>query len=195
MCRLCNGEYVRRGQVEPDIDRPRTIAGVLAVFDVDGVVADVRHRLRHLARQPKDWAGFFAAAERDPPLPVGVDLARAWAAGHDLVWLTGRPEHLRRVTTRWLTRHDLPADRLLMRPVGDRRAASLFKAERLARLRRVGWPDPGGSAGPLEIAVVVDDDVEVVALLKARGWPVYHADWMPVGGRVLDRAQEQDGRT
>jgi phosphoglycolate phosphatase-like HAD superfamily hydrolase len=49
---------------------------VLAVFDVDGVVADVRHRLRHVAHGRKNWNAFFAAAADDPPLEIGV----AWPA-------------------------------------------------------------------------------------------------------------------
>ncbi len=48
----------------------------LAVFDVDGVLADVRHRLRHVERRPKDWDAFFSAAVDDPPLAQGVALAR-----------------------------------------------------------------------------------------------------------------------
>lgn len=156
---------------------------MLAVFDVDGVVADVRHRLRHVARHPKNWTAFFAAAADDPPLEVGVDLAREWAAQHDLVWLTGRPEHLRGVTERWLAAHRLPADRLLMRPAHDRRPAKLFKADRLRGLAR-----------ETDVAVVVDDDPDVVALLTAQGWPVYAADWVPYA-EALRAAQERDGRT
>jgi hypothetical protein len=155
---------------------------VLAVFDVDGVVADVRHRVRYLRRSPKDWTAFFAAAERDPPLEVGVALAREWAAEHDIVWLTGRPEYLRRVTERWLRRQHLPVDRLLMRPTGDHRPAKLFKAEQL------------GGLGTTAVAVVVDDDPDVIELLTARGWPVYRADWAPLD-RALRNAQERDGRT
>lgn len=47
----------------------------LAVFDVDGVLAEVRHRLPHLEGRPKDWDAFFAAAQADPPLTEGVALA------------------------------------------------------------------------------------------------------------------------
>jgi len=137
---------------------------VLAVFDVDGVVADVRHRLRHVARGRKNWNAFFAAAADDPPLEIGVALAREWAAEHDLVWLTGRPEHLRRVTERWLRAQRLPVPRLEMRPPDDRRPAKFFKADRLRAL-----------AAETEVAVVVDDDPEVVAELTHRGcrctWP------------------------
>jgi hypothetical protein len=156
---------------------------VLAVFDVDGVVADVRHRLKYLNRRPKDWAGFFAAAGGDPPLATGVDLAREWAASHDLVWLTGRPEHLRPVTERWLRHQKLPVERLLMRPAHDRRPAKFFKSDQIRAL-----------AAETDVAVVVDDDPDVVAELTRRGWPVYLADWVVRSG-TLAEAQGEDGRT
>jgi len=155
----------------------------IAVFDVDGVVADVRHRLHHVARRPKNWGRFFAAAGRDPALPTGVALAREYAADHRLVWLTGRPEHLRGVTENWLARHGLPVDELVMRPANDRRPAREYKASRLLRLAESG-----------DVAVVVDDDPDVVAMLKQAGWPVRLADWVPYA-ESLRQAQERDGRT
>lgn len=156
---------------------------MLAVFDVDGVVADVRHRLHHIARIPKNWPAFFAAAYADPPLETGVALAKQWAVDHELVWLTGRPTSLRRVTRRWLAAQDLPVNRLIMRPGYDRRPAKLFKADRLAGLAR-----------RRQVAVVVDDDPAVVALLSADGWPVRRADWVPYV-ETMRSAQEHDGRS
>jgi hypothetical protein len=155
----------------------------LAVFDVDGVVADVRHRLHHIARPPKNWRRFFAAAGGDPALAVGVSLAREYARDHRLVWLTGRPEYLRPVTEQLLTRHNLPVTELLMRPPGDRRPARDYKASRLARLAETG-----------EVAVIVDDDPAVYAALAEAGWPVRLADWVPYAAALRD-AQERDGRT
>jgi len=155
----------------------------IAVFDVDGVVADVRHRLHHLARQPKQWGRFFAAAARDPVLAEGVALAKTYAADHRLVWLTGRPEHLRKVTEDWLAAAGVPVDTLLMRPAGDRRPALRYKAEQLRRLGETGT-----------VAVVVDDDPAVVARLAEDGWPVRLADWVPYA-ETLRQAQEREGRT
>jgi hypothetical protein len=155
----------------------------MAVFDVDGVVADVRHRLHHIARPPKNWRRFFATAGADPLLAAGASLAREYARGHRLVWLTGRPEYLRPVTERWLARHDLPVDELLMRPSSDRRPARDYKASQLIRLARDG-----------EVAVVVDDDPAVVSTLMAAGWPVLLADWVPYA-EALREAQEREGRT
>ena len=47
----------------------------LAVFDIDGVLADVRHRLRHVEQRPKDWDAFFAAEPDDPTLVAGIAMA------------------------------------------------------------------------------------------------------------------------
>jgi hypothetical protein len=155
----------------------------LAVVDIDGVVADVRHRLHHIEGRPRQWDRFFAAAADDPPLPEGVELVRALAADHDVLWLTGRPERNRRLTTAWLAAQGLPTEPLLMRPDRDFRPARLTKRDELRRLR-----------ADRRIAVVVDDDPDVVDLLAADGFPTRLADWLPHTSRLHD-AQESDGRT
>ncbi len=153
------------------------------MFDIDGVVADVRHRLHFLDSRPKDWPGFFAAAGDDPPLAEGVALAREALGSYDLAWLTGRPERLRRVTERWLADLDLPAEPLVMRRNRDFRPARLAKREELGRL-----------AAGRGIAMVVDDDPEVIEALAADGYPARLADWVPRSD-TLRGAQERDGRT
>ena len=154
-----------------------------AVLDVDGVIADVRHRLHHLAKKPKDWAAFFAAASADQPLAEGLEIAHLLAAEHELVYLTGRPSRLRRDTAAWLVRHQLPPGRLIMRRSGDFRPARAAKLELLRQLET-----------ELPVHVVVDDDPDVVQALREAGFAVLHATWADAGA-VLHRAQEQDGRT
>lgn len=155
----------------------------LAVIDIDGVVADVRHRLHLIHDRPKQWEAFFSAAADDPPLPEGVGLVLELARDHDVLWLTGRPERNRGLTTRWLAAQGLPDSPLLMRPDRDFRPARLTKREELRRLRR-----------DRDIAVVVDDDPDVVAMLTEDGFPVRLADWLPHSS-TLHRAQEAEGRT
>ena len=108
----------------------------LAVFDVDGVLADVGHRVHHLEGGRHDWRAFFAAAKDDPPLETGLALAHELATEHDLAYLTGRPEGLRRVTRRWLTGHGLPDGPLVMRPSGDYRPARVMSWQPCAGWRR-----------------------------------------------------------
>jgi hypothetical protein len=155
----------------------------LAVVDIDGVVADVRHRLHHVERSPKDWGAFFATADRDPPLAEGVARVLALRETHDIVYLTGRPEHLRRTTEEWLDRHGITGTGLLMRRYRDFRPARVAKAEALRRLAR-----------GRTVAVVIDDDPEVCEALREAGWPVEQATWVP-HSRTLRVAQEREGRT
>jgi phosphoglycolate phosphatase-like HAD superfamily hydrolase len=155
----------------------------IAVFDIDGVLADVRHRLDLLASTPKQWDAFFAAAVDDPLLADGAALVCTVADTEDIRYLTGRPESSRALTEAWLRRHDLPAGELTMRPDGDHRPARLFKVEQLRALRR-----------GRTISRVIDDDPEVVALLRDQGLPVQQADWLPYASPLAD-AQESDGRT
>ncbi len=160
----------------------------IAVLDVDGVLADVRHRLHHVERSPKNWDAFFAAMVDDAPLEQGISTARDLAAaGHRIVYLTGRNESYRAVTQAWLTLHGLPEGRLVMRGNADRRPARQFKPAALRRLAE-------GST----IVTVVDDDDAVVDVLRRDGWPVVHATWMtaePDQQQTLFDAQETHGRT
>ena len=153
---------------------------MLAVFDIDGVVADVRHRLRHL--EHGSWHRFFDAAADDPLLDEGARLAADLGREHEIVWLTGRPEWLRVTTEDWLRAHELPGDELHMRPNGDYRPAARYKLAVLATLR------------PRGIAALVDDDDEVVRAARHAGLPAVLADWVPRTD-VLRAAQDRDGRT
>ena len=71
------------------VTRPRR-AGALAVFDIDGVLADVRHRLHHLQARPQRWEAFFLAADRDPLLEEGA-VPAARGAGRARRRLPDRP--------------------------------------------------------------------------------------------------------
>lgn len=155
----------------------------LAVFDLDGTLADTRHRLHLVAGRAKDWDAFFAAASADPPLPVGVALAQESARDCDVAYVTGRPERCRRDTLRWLADQGLPRGELVMRRDRDRRPARVAKLEQLRRLAR----------GRV-VAVVVDDDPAVCDAYESAGYRVLRACWQ-VEQRVLRQAQERDGRT
>jgi phosphoglycolate phosphatase-like HAD superfamily hydrolase len=158
-------------------DRP------LAVFDIDGVLADVRHRLRFVERKPKQWDAFFDAAVHDPPLPQGVALARESAQECEVVYVTGRPERCRAGTLAWFREHGLPEGALSMRRPRDFRPARVAKLDLLRRL-----------AAGRTVAVVVDDDEQVCDAYEGAGFRVLRARWMSEEP-VLRQAQEEEGRT
>ncbi len=159
----------------------------LAVIDIDGVLADVRHRLHHVERSPKDWSAFFSAARHDPPLEQGLETVRQLAEVFTVVYLSGRPEHCREDTLRWFRKHGLPPGELHLRPYGDHRPARLVKVEALRRLSREA-----------PVAVLVDDDPDVLAGAQAAGFDVLPATWMHETDEqkaTLRAAQEGEGAT
>jgi hypothetical protein len=159
-------------------------ARLIAAVDIDGVLADVRHRLHHVRTPPKDWDSFFAAAPRDPVLEQGRETVSRLAEVFDIVYLSGRPERCREDTRTWLEAHSLPAGQeLVLRPQGDHRPARMVKVEALRRLSR-----------DRTVAVLVDDDPLVLDAARAAGYDVLPADWMPAD-EALRKAQEDEGET
>lgn len=164
-----------------DIERP------LAIVDIDGVLADVRHRVHYVEQSPKDWKRFFAAAAHDEAHPEGLAVVNKLAEDHEVVFLTGRPEHLRDDTVEWLRRHGLQAHRLYMRPEGNRGPAASFKVD---QVRRIAQRRP--------VAVVIDDDPVVISAMGDAGYITMYADWEirdESEQASLMEAQEVEGRT
>ncbi|WP_254667809.1 phosphatase domain-containing protein [Streptomyces griseus] len=161
----------------------RDDARPLAVFDLDGTLADTGHRQHFLQGRRRNWAAFFSAASDDPPLAEGVSLALASAEECEVVYLTGRPERCRRATLLWLERQGLPRGRLFMRREDDRRPARHTKLEILERLGR-----------QREVRALVDDDELVCDAAERAGFTVVRARWALPSPELKD-AQEREGRT
>jgi hypothetical protein len=139
-----------------------TVTGTV-VFDIDGVLADGRHREHFLATSPKDWASFFALLSDDGPIETGIERLRDMSASNPCVLLSGRPERTRAETLAWLVAHGVGQLPLYLRPDRDYRPAPQFKAEVLA-----------GLGGPEAVGLVIDDDERVVAALRVAGYQVEH---------------------
>ena len=160
-----------------------------AVFDIDGVLADVRHRLHFVAHPPKDWDSFFDAAVHDTVLEPGRQaVAQQVAAGRQIVYVTGRPEGCLLATRGWLEHHGFPQGQIYMRGRNDRRPARIVKPELLRRLARTG-----------SLGIAFDDDEAVVKALHSAfsELEVIHVRWMtePDLQDTLFAAQEDEGRT
>ncbi len=131
------------------------------LVDVDGTLSDASHRLHFLLSRPKDWDGFFAAMDADPPVEAVVRWVQNLAHDHEIVIVTGRPEKYKARTRAWLERHGVPFSRIFMRADGDRRPDNVAKAEVLRRLR------------PADIAFAIDDRGPVCAMWKENGIKCY----------------------
>ena len=154
-----------------------------AAVDLDGVLADVTARLHHLEGSRRNWPAFFAGIPDDTPYAEGFAVARELVADHDLIYLSGRPEHTRVVSQEWLDRHDAPRARLLLRDDRDRRPARILKVALLRRLQR-----------ERRVAVLVDDDPAVCQAARDAGFRVFEATWGRRQPTLFD-AQERLGQT
>jgi phosphoglycolate phosphatase-like HAD superfamily hydrolase len=109
------------------------------IFDIDGTIADLSHRLPHIQKDPKDWDGFFAACKDDAPIQHTIKLAIDVAlAGANIVYVSGRSDQCREATETWLREHALPEGRVYMRKAGDHRPDFKVKVELLEQLRAEG---------------------------------------------------------
>lgn len=101
----------------------------LFIFDIDGTLANTKHRQHILERQdyPAKWRDFYLACDKDDPIPQTLrtmELLRV--TGAEIWFFTGREEFVRDRTEKWLVQHtsfmswDLKSI-LLMRPDSDHR--------------------------------------------------------------------------
>lgn len=132
------------------------------LFDIDGTIADLSHRLHHIQSTPKDWDGFFAGCHADRPIPHIIQMAQDLAStGKGIVYVSGRSDQCRSETAAWLTSNGLPDGPLYMRAAGDHREDNQVKGELLDRLRGDGF-DP---------IMAFDDRNQVVKMWRERGVP------------------------
>lgn len=137
------------------------------IWDLDGTLSDDRARAHFVEVErgrERDWTSYFDAIGEDPPIAASLEVLRALhAAGNRVVFLTGRPEHTRRITERWLRANGLTDyDRLLMRPPGDDRPSGLFKVDEVAKLRR-----------EFELVCAFEDRIDVAEALRGAGVPIF----------------------
>jgi len=127
------------------------------VFDIDGTIANLEHRLHLLP----DWNAFFDACDKDAPIDHMIRVARALHNDNDIVYVSGRSDRVRDATVEWLKKHSLPPGRLYMRCAGDHKPDDILKVELLAELRRDGF----------EPIMAFDDRTRVVKAWRAAGIP------------------------
>src|SRR5215212_4734118 len=159
------------------------------IWDLDGTLSDDRARAHFVEVEEgkkRDWKSYFDAIGADPPIAASMEVLRALhAAGNRVVFLTGRPEHTRRTTERWLKANGLTDyDRLLMRPPGDLRRSGEFKVAEVAKLRR-----------EYELVCAFEDRIDVADALRGVGVPIFlyggGAEAAAEALEVLDADQEK----
>lgn len=139
------------------------------IFDIDGTVADVEHRLHLIQNDNKNWDEFFARGEHDEPIKgtsLIVDLLQ-FSLGKvvQTIFVTARPEKYREQTTAWIQKNlAIRAPVIFMRPDNDYRPDWQIKKEILQYVcQQYG-----------EVLFAVEDRKAVVDMYRSEGVLTLH---------------------
>lgn len=123
---------------------------MIAIFDIDGVLVDIDHRLHYL--RSKNYDKFYSDEElaKDEDIEEGIKLFRLLSEKCDMFFVTSRPESTRPSTERLIKRLfggdsvNFWSKNLFMREVGDYRPSSVVKVELVGELIKSQEEDPFG---------------------------------------------------
>lgn len=139
------------------------------IIDLDGTVANGRHR-EHLCHGPeKDWFKYFNLMHLDKPYNHIIDWVNELGKDDWNVVVTGRPDTYQYQTLRWLNEVHMKFDFIFMRSGSDSREDTIIKREILNKLPKE------------QINLVIEDRMRVVKAYKEElaGFP---ARVIPVAG-------------
>lgn len=144
---------------------------MLIVFDLDGTLLNIDHRLPLVKTKPKDWAQFDKDIPNDTANEPVAHIYRTYRDGpnresYDLVFASGRNERTREVTEENLLANGLGGyDHLYMRGMDDYRSDDIVKEEMLREIEFDWGKKPD---------MVFDDRPRVVNMWKRNGIFVFN---------------------
>lgn len=108
----------------------------LVLFDMDGTLADLSHRLHFVTSGNKDWDAFFKACPDDKPI---VDVIAMLNLMHELGFVilivSGRSSVMKEETIAWLAKYKIPYHDLFMRGKKDHRPDWQTKQDILTNIK------------------------------------------------------------
>ena len=140
---------------------------MLVVFDIDGTLANIEHRLDYVRSKPKNWAAFDAGIPNDKVNePVAAVFHQMVDAGHAVILASGRNERSRAATEQWFVANGLRGwQKLYMRKADDFRSDDIVKQEILDQIVRDFGKKPD---------MVFDDRPRVVRMWREAGIFVFN---------------------
>ena len=143
---------------------------MIAIFDIDGVLADNTHTAHLDCTKPAQNAKFAAAVPNVKPISTACGVLTAFRnCGVKVYIFTARSEALREVTEEWLIRNYLSYEYLFMRPIGDSLPSADLKEKYLKILFRFHLPQNFKT----KKIIAYEDDAEVAAMYKKHGIKVF----------------------
>ncbi|UXN70863.1 AAA family ATPase [Devosia neptuniae] len=156
---------------------------MFVVFDLDGTLADIGHRVHHVRGGNRNYDAFFAECINDlPNVPVVAALNAHWDAGHRVEIWSARSDKVRAETVDWLIAQKIDPRLLVnMRPAGDSTRDVELKRSWLHALHPDERPD-----------LVYDDRQSVVDMWRAEGLACFQviADWETDAAQIIPPTQD-----
>lgn len=141
------------------------------ICDIDGTIADLKHRLHYVKQDKKDWKSFFNEMEKDGVIEDIKDLVLQYKGnGYPIIFVSGRPDSHREQTKNWLENvafKDIKFKEgedyatILMRRSFDHRPDDEVKRDILLNYLKVD-----------NVHTVIDDRPRVVRMWKSFNLPV-----------------------
>jgi FMN phosphatase YigB (HAD superfamily) len=98
------------------------------ILDMDGTLCDVSSVRHYVTGESKNFDAFHRASLFCPPNDWVKQIA-VNIKGAQRIIVTGRMNRYRPTTSNWLAKHEVPFERLIMRPEGDQRPDYEVKEE------------------------------------------------------------------
>ena len=137
----------------------------IVIFDLDGTLADIKHRRHFVEGDNNDWDSFYKECVNDSPKPQTIDMFNLLqSAGHTMVICSGRSDVVRKETYQWLRKNNIKPDILFMREDGDFTADDRLKKNWLKVMNKS------------DIYCVFDDRDRVVKMWRKEGLTCLQVD-------------------
>jgi phosphoglycolate phosphatase-like HAD superfamily hydrolase len=133
----------------------------IVIFDLDGTLALIEHRVHYITGEKPDWTAFYAACAHDFPNSPIITVYRALARqGYELWIVSGRSDEVIEQTTEWLKHHVGDYHKLIMRKAGDHQPDN--------KLKRSWVKD--GTIPQERVLVIFEDRASVVKMWRELGF-------------------------
>lgn len=141
------------------------------IFDLDGTLANVDHRLHHISDGKRDWDAFHRDCPRDTLIwqtAKVFDALSGYPRAEIAIW-TGRDESVREETEKWLVHHlgfQYNFCGLKMRSVGDYTEDHILKERWFNEAKGNNW----------HVSLAFDDRTRVCEMWRRNGVVCYQVD-------------------
>ena len=147
------------GFIEEKYEIPKE--GRIVIFDLDGTLFDINHRLHFIKDGKKDWDGFFDAMDKDTLREGVASLIDTTYKDHIIILVTGRPANYMEKTINSLKKNNVRYNTLIMRRANDHRPDYIIKEEILNKFIPKDRVD-----------MAVDDRRQCIDVWRRNGLPV-----------------------